>query len=137
MLALALFVLFGLLPPVWGSPRDLFTAQYRLQTIAAVFGASLVLAHGLFARVRLPSLAWVTAALSVVALLPSQCVFWMAWPAIWVAYGSPSIHLGWGLALHIVSWLGLLALAIVLLCLIRTQPRRIPRARGEPGGTRS
>jgi hypothetical protein len=124
MLALALFVLSGLLPPVWGQPRDLLTPQYLLQGIAVLFSASLVLAHGVLRQVRLVSLAWVTAALSVVALLPIQCVFWAARPAIWATYGSPTIHLGWGLVLHIMSWMGALALAIVLLCWIRTQPRR-------------
>ncbi len=124
MLALALFVLSGLLPPVWGQPRDLLTPQYRLQGIAVLFGALFVLAHGLLCQVRLVPLAWVTSVLSVVALLPAQCVFWAARPAIWTAYGTPTIHLGWGLVLHIISWMGTLALTIVLLCWIRTQPRR-------------
>jgi hypothetical protein len=134
-LALALFLLSGLLPPVWGRPRDLFAPQYRLQSTAAMFGASLVLAHGLFRRVQLVSLAWVTAVLSVLALLPTVCAFWIAWPAIWTAYDSPSIHLGWGLALHMMSWVSTLVLAVLMLCLTRAQRHRIPGARGEPGGT--
>jgi hypothetical protein len=132
MLALALLVLIGLLPPVWGGPRDLFIPQYRVQSVAALLGASIVLAHGLYARVRLVSLAWVTAALSVVALVPSQCVFWIAWPPIRAAYGTPSVYPGWGLALHIVSWLGTLILAVVLLCLVRGQAGHIPSVQETP-----
>ena len=115
MLVLALLLLSGVLPPVWGHPRDLFTPQYRIQGVAAVAGVAFAMAHGWLRQIRLVSLARMIAALGTIAVLPVQCVFWAAWPAIRAVYGSPTIHLGWGLGLHIALWSAAVAVAIALM----------------------
>ena len=110
-LVCALLLLPGLLPPAWGHPKDLFTAEFRLQGIALVLGFVLILGHGLFRRVPLRGLAVSAGLLALAALVLSQSAFWAILNRLWVAYGTPTAHLGWGLWLHIVAWLGVIASA--------------------------
>jgi hypothetical protein len=115
MLAFSGLLLSGLLPPAWGHPSDLFTAEFRLQGIALVLGLVLVLAHGMFRQVPLPVLGIVLEVLAIGALLPAQWAFWAIRPRIWAVYDTPTIRLGWGLWLDIASWVGVIASAGVLL----------------------
>ena len=55
MLVLALLLLPGLLPPVWGHPRELFAIEFRLQGAAMVLAFLLIAAHGLFRGLSLPT----------------------------------------------------------------------------------
>jgi hypothetical protein len=114
MLVCALLLLPGLLPPAWGHPKDLFTAEFRLQGIALILGFVLILGHGLFRRVPLRGLAVSVGLLALAALVLSQSAFWAILNRLWVAYGTPTAHLGWGLWLHIVAWLGVIASAAVI-----------------------
>jgi hypothetical protein len=113
MLGLALLLLPGLLPPVWGHPRELFSAEYRLQGIALVLGLAVVLAHGPFRNLSLFALTTTLGALALIGLLPAQGAFWAVRPHIWAAYGTPTIRLGWGLWLSMAAWLGLFVVALV------------------------
>jgi hypothetical protein len=111
MLVCALLVLPGLLPPAWGHPKELFMDEYRLQGIALVLGFVLVLGHGLFRRVPLRGLAIAMSLLALVALIASQSAFWAIQGRLWTAYNTTTARLGWGLWLHIVAWLGVIASA--------------------------
>jgi len=122
MLGLAVLVLPGLLPPVWGRPRDLLAPEFRLQGAALVFGLAFVLAHGLFRRISPGGLAVFLVILALIGLLPAQGAFWAIKPQVWAVYGTPTIRLGWGLWLDLVSWAGLAIWALAL--------RRIPGGLG-------
>ena len=111
---LALLLLPGLLPPVWGHPRELFTREFRLQGLAVLLGILLVAAHGLFRRLSPPALGVSLSALALVGLVPVQGAFWAIRSRIWAAYNTPTIRLGWGLWLNIVAWLALLGAAALL-----------------------
>jgi hypothetical protein len=111
MLALAVLLLPGLLPPVWGHPKDLFTQEFRLQGIAFILGLLLIAAHGVFRVLSLRTLSLALVVLALIGLIPAQWAFWAIRPRIWAAYNTPTVHLGWGLWLDIVAWVGLLAVA--------------------------
>lgn len=104
MLFLALLVLPGLLPPAWGHPRELFTAEFVLQGLAFMLGVLLVLAHGLFRRVPPVPLAVALGVLALIGLVPAQWAFWAIRPRIWAVYDTPTIYLGWGLWLMQAAW---------------------------------
>jgi hypothetical protein len=114
MLGFALLLLPGLLPPVWGHPKELFAGEFRLQGVALVFGGLFVLAHGLFRRIPLRYLGVCLVGLSFVGLLPAQWAFWAIKPRIWAVYGTPTIRLGWGVWLDLAAWLSVAALATAL-----------------------
>jgi hypothetical protein len=107
-LVLAVLALPGLLPPVWGHPRDLFNAEFRLQGIALVLGLVAILSHGLWKSLPLRLVGWTQSITAMLVLIPTQWAFWAIRPRIWQAYNTPTIHLGWGLLLEIVAWLGIL-----------------------------
>jgi len=111
MLVCALLLLPGLLPPAWGHPKELFTAEYRLQGIALALSFLLILGHGAFRMVSLRGLAVAVSLLALTALVASQSVFWANVNRLWSAYNTPTVRLGWGLWLHIVAWLGVIASA--------------------------
>jgi hypothetical protein len=115
MLGVALALLPGLLPPVWGRPGELFTSEFRLQGIALGVGLAAVLAHAVFRQVPPVLLGAALVGLALVALIPAQCAFWVIRPRIWAAYNTPTIRLGWGLWLHITSWAGIPITSAVLL----------------------
>jgi hypothetical protein len=115
MLGLALLLLPGLLPPVWGHPKELLTAEFRLQGIALAFGLTWILAHALFRPVPLHVLGNILAALALMALVPPQWAFWAIRPRIWAAYYTPTVRLGWGLWLDILAWAGTIAASTMLL----------------------
>ena len=121
MLGVALALLPGLLPPVWGHPRELLTSEFRLQAIALGVGLAVVLAHAVFRQLPPGLLGAVLAALALAALIPAQCAFWVIRPRIWAAYNTPTIRLGWGLWLHITS---LTAIPIASAVLLRKATRR-------------
>lgn len=112
LLALALLLLPGLLPPAWGHPKELLAAEFRLQAIAFVVGLLFVLAHGLFRQVSLRYLAIVLVILALVGLLSAQGAFWVIKDRIWAAYNTPTIRLGWGLWVNGGAWVGLGAIAL-------------------------
>ena len=114
-LILALVLLPGLLPPAWGHPKELFTPEFRLQGIALMLGLLLILAHGAFRGLSLRALALTLGALALTALIPAQWAFWAIRPRIWLAYGTPTIRLGWGLWLDIGAWMAMLVTAALLL----------------------
>ncbi|MBN1580512.1 MAG: hypothetical protein JXA89_07395 [Anaerolineae bacterium] len=107
LLALALLLLPGLLPPVWGHPKDLFVAEFRLQAVALILGLLFILAHGLFRNLSVRHLAIALIGLALVGLLPAQWAFWAFKGHIWTVYGTPTIRLGWGVWLDIGAWVGL------------------------------
>ena len=109
MLALSLLLLPGLLPPVWGHPKDLFAPEFRLQGIALLVGLAAIAGHGLFRRLSPRALAATLGSMALVTLVPTQWVFWTARPHIWTAYDTPTVRLGWGLWLGIAAWLGVAA----------------------------
>ncbi len=113
-LLIAILILPGLLPPVWGHPRDLFTPEFRLQGIALLVGLTVVAAHGIFRRLPPAALGATLAMLSLTALLPSQWAFWTIRPHIWAAYNTPTIHLGWGLWVEIAAWTGAFATGVAM-----------------------
>ena len=108
MLAGALLLLPGLLPPAWGHPKELFTPEYRLQGFALVAGLLFLLGHGLLRRLPRTVLAVALGTLAFFALVPPQVAFWAIRARLWAVYDTPTIHLGWGLWLHIAAWLGVL-----------------------------
>ena len=110
MLALSLLLLPGLLPPVWGHPKDLFTSEFRLQGIALLVGLATIAGHGLFRRLTPQALTAILGSMALVALVPTQWVFWTARPHIWTAYDTPTVRLGWGLWLGFAAWLGVAAI---------------------------
>ncbi len=110
-LASSVFVLLGLLPPSWGHPRDLFSADFRLQGVGILLGAGAAAAHGLYRRLSLRLSASLILILASAALFAPQAAFWVVRPRIWAAYATPTIHLGWGLWLHIAAWLVIAACA--------------------------
>lgn len=120
-LILALLALPGLLPPVWGHPRDLFNAEFRLQGIALVLGLFAVLSHGVWGSLSLRLVGWTLGILALLALVPAQWAFWSIRPHIWQAYNTPTIHLGWGLLLEIVAWLGVIGCSIIIVWKTRPQ----------------
>jgi hypothetical protein len=115
MLVLALFLLPGLLPPVWGHPSDLFTAEYRLQGLALALGLVLILAHSLFRDLPLSALSITLGILALFALVSAQWAFWAIRPHIWAVYDTPTVRLGWGLWLDMVAWGGMIASTPALL----------------------
>jgi len=109
MLACALLILPGLLPPVWGRPKDLFTPEFRLQGLAIVFGLSAIAAHGLLRRLPRRAAGFTMVGLALLALVLPQAAFWAIRGPLWAVYNTPTIRLGWGLWLHVLAWLGVLA----------------------------
>ena len=120
-LALAVLALPGLLPPVWGHPRDLFNAEFRLQGIALVLGLLATLSHGLWKGLPLHLAGWALGLLALLALVPTQWAFWAIRPLIWQAYNTPTIHLGRGLLIEIVAWLGVIGCSIAIIRKARPQ----------------
>lgn len=104
VLVCAALLLLGLLPPVWGHPKELLAGEFRLQGYALIFGMLLILGHGLFRQIPLSALAITVSALSLFALASSQGAFWLIHPRLWAAYNTPTLSLGWGLWLHIAAW---------------------------------
>ena len=123
LIAWAVILLPGLLPPAWGRPRDLFTPEFRLQGLALALACLLVAAHGLLSRLPQAALAPLLAALALLGLLPAEIAFWAVRPRIWAAYDPPPLRLGWGPWLHLVAWTIVLVLALVAWA----RPRRIVR----------
>ncbi len=113
-LGVALLLLPGLLPPVWGTPKDWFNAEFRWQGLALILGALFVLAHGAFRRLPLRWLTLSLVLLALIGLLPAQWAFWRIRPSVWAAYNTPTIRIGWGLWLHCTAWIGLTAMAVLL-----------------------
>ncbi|MBN1934720.1 MAG: hypothetical protein JW934_08635 [Anaerolineae bacterium] len=111
-LGIALLLLPGLLPPVWGTPKDWFTAEFRWQGVALILGALFVLAHGAFRRLPLRRLTVSLILLALIGLLPAQWALWRIKPYVWAVYGTPTIRLGWGLWLHWIAWIGAATTAI-------------------------
>jgi hypothetical protein len=111
MLFLALFPLPGLLPPAWGHPAQLFTSEFRIQGIAFVLGLISVLVHGWLRRISPAVLITMLGILALFALILPQSAFWAIRPRIWAAYDTPTIRLGWGLWLSVVSWIGVIGCA--------------------------
>lgn len=104
ILGCAALLLLGLLPPVWGHPKELLTGEFRLQGYTLILGLVLVLGHGLFQDIPLHSLALVVSTLSLFALIAAQGAFWRVRPRLWAAYNTPTLALGWGLWLQIAAW---------------------------------
>jgi hypothetical protein len=104
-LLIAPLVLGGLLPPAWGHPRDLLSAEFRLQGMAYAAGLLAVLVHGLFRHLEVRPLTLTVSIVSVAAIGPGQWAFWGCLPRLWEAYGSPTVSLGWGIWLEIGAWL--------------------------------
>lgn len=111
MLALAVVSLTGLLPPVWGGPRDLFTPEFRLQGLALTFGLLVALGHGALRRLPSTALAASVLLLALVALVPTQWAFWTIRPQIWAAYGTSTVHVGWGIWANVAAWVATAILA--------------------------
>lgn len=107
LLGLALLLLPGLLPPVWGTPKDWFTAEFRLQGLALVLGSAFVVAHGAFRRLSLTWLSWLIMILALIGLFPAQWAFWQFKPYVWAVYNTPTIRVGWGVWLNGLAWVGL------------------------------
>jgi hypothetical protein len=111
MLAGALLILPGLLPPAWGHPKDLFKPEFRLQGLAMLLGLAVIAAHGLLRRLPKHAAGLTALGLALLALVLPQAAFWTIRGPLWAVYDTPTIHLGWGLWLHILAWLGVLAAA--------------------------
>jgi len=111
LLACALLLLPGLLPPAWGHPRELFVPEFRLQGLAVALGLLVVLGHGVLRPIPRRAATKVVAAAALLALALPQAAFWIVKERLWAIYQTPTIHLGWGLWLHIVAWMGILVLA--------------------------
>jgi hypothetical protein len=109
MLACALLILPGLLPPVWGHPGDLFKPEFRLQGLAMVLGLAVIAAHGLLGRVPKRVTGFALLCLALLALVLPQAAFWAIRGPLWAVYNTPTIRLGWGLWLHVLAWIGVLA----------------------------
>jgi hypothetical protein len=109
MLICALLILPGLLPPVWGHPKELFKPEFRLQGLAMLLGLAVVAAHGLLRRVSQRAAGFAVLGLALLALVLPQAAFWAIRSSLWAVYNTPTIRLGWGLWLHIFAWLGVLA----------------------------
>jgi hypothetical protein len=107
MLLGALLLLPGLLPPVWGHPRDLFAAEFRLQAVFLLAGLAVIASHGLFRRLAQRVLKASLGTMALAAVVPVQWAFWTARPFIWAVYDTPSVHLGWGLGLSAAAWFGI------------------------------
>jgi len=122
MLVLALFALSGVLPPVWGHPRELFSPEFRLQGLALGVGLLMVLAHGLFRPLPLSALGPALGVLAFTSLIPPQWAFWAIRPRIWAVYDTPTIYLGWGLWLTVLAWVGMLACSVALFRIGRSMP---------------
>jgi hypothetical protein len=105
MLAGALLLLPGLLPPAWGHPKELLTPEFRLQGLAVIAGLTAVLGHGLLHRIPMQVTRLLVVSLSALALVLPQAAFWLIRSRLWSVYNTPAIHLGWGLWLHLVAWL--------------------------------
>ena len=114
LLAASFFILPGLLPPVWGHPRDLFAAEFRLQGSAFLIGVLAIAAHGLLARLPLRALGAGLGLAAGIALALPQVAFWVVQPLIWDAYNTPTVRLGWGLWLDIAAWGAAAALSVWL-----------------------
>ena len=106
MLAGALLLLPGLLPPAWGHPKELLAPEFRLQGLAVIAGLVAVLGHGLARLIPHRVTRLLILALSAIALVAPQVAFWSIHRRLWSVYGTPTIRLGWGLWLHAVAWLG-------------------------------
>jgi hypothetical protein len=119
LLACALLLLPGLLPPAWGHPRELFMPEFRLQGLAVIVGVLVILGHGLLRPIPRQLMAWIVGALALLALALPQAAFWAVKDRLWAAYQTPTIRLGWGLWQHIIAWLGVLVGAVV--CHVLTQ----------------
>jgi hypothetical protein len=106
----AALLLLGLLPPVWGHPKELFAGEFQLQGYSIVLGLGLVLGHGLYRKIPLQTLVIVIGVLSLLALIAAQGAFWLVRPRLWATYNTPTLSLGWGLWLHIAAWVATVAL---------------------------
>jgi hypothetical protein len=106
MLACALLLLPGLLPPAWGHPKELLVPEFRLQGLAVIAGLVVLLSHGLLGRIPKPVARVIVVVLATLALVLPQAAFWVIRARLWAVYDTPTIHLGWGLWLHMVAWLG-------------------------------
>jgi hypothetical protein len=111
LLVWALLLLPGLLPPAWGRVGDLLVPEFRLQGLALLAGGLLIAAHALLRPLPPAAFGPVLSVLVLAGLVPAQIAFWTVRPRIWAAYATPSLRPGWGLWLHLVSWLAVLALA--------------------------
>jgi hypothetical protein len=109
MLACALLLLPGLLPPAWGHPRELFLPEFRLQGFAVLVGALAVLGHGLLRRIPARAMGLVVGMLALLALVLPQAAFWAIRSSLRAVYHTPTIRIGWGLWLHCAAWVGVLA----------------------------
>jgi hypothetical protein len=128
VLVCAALLLFGLLPPAWGHPKELLSGEFRLQGYSLLFGLALVLAHGLFRRIPIRVLAIVVIVLSLIALLGAQVAFWLVRPRLWAAYNTPTLSLGWGLWLHIASWVAAMSLGVYIYQWTRVRQTSIQQA---------
>jgi hypothetical protein len=108
MLACALLLLPGLLPPAWGHPKEFFTPEYRLQGLAVLLGLAALLGHGLLARIPKKAIDPTVGGWALLALVLPQAAFWAIRERIWAIYQTPTLYLGWGLWLHIAAWAGVL-----------------------------
>jgi hypothetical protein len=106
MLACALLLLPGLLPPAWGHPKELLAPEFRLQGLAVIAGLIVVLGHGLVSRIPRRPASVIVIVLATLALVLPQAAFWTIRDRLWTIYDTPTIRLGWGLWLHIAAWLG-------------------------------
>jgi hypothetical protein len=127
-LGCATLLLLGLLPPVWGHPKELFTGEFRLQGYGLLLGLVLILGHGLFSRTSLCLAALAVSVLSLLALIAAQGAFWHVYPRLWAAYNTPTLSLGWGLWLHTAAWAATIGLGIYVWQKARIQHAKIRHA---------
>jgi len=102
-------LLLGLLPPVWGHPKDLFAREFAAQATGFLSGGILILAHGLYRRLSARTIGLAIGVLALVTALPSHWTFWSVKPLIWQSYATLTIHVGWGLWLNLSAWIAVCA----------------------------
>jgi len=73
-------LLLGLLPPVWGHPKDLFAREFAAQATGFLSGGILILAHGLYRRLSARTIGLAIGVLALVTALPSHWTFWSVKP---------------------------------------------------------
>jgi hypothetical protein len=121
LLTCAALLLLGLLPPVWGHPKELLAGEFRLQGYTLILGVGLVLGHGLLQEIPLHSFAIAVSVLSLSVLITAQGAFWLVRPRLWAAYNTPTLSLGWGLWLHIAAWTAAMSLGAYIYQWTRVQ----------------